>query len=323
MPTYALLGATGSTGSAVLRCLLAEPPNAIKLNILVRSKTKLLKTFPKLDDSTALRTRIIESSSTDPVALQACLFDADVVFMCVGSNESRPGTTLSTDTAAAIITSLRHLRKQQEKNYRPPTVIQLRTASLNPALACQAPRLVRRVVSFCLHHNYADIKRACSLYETAAAEEGNLLNYIFVDPPTIHDTEGTQRTGYKLISTETQETALSYADLGAAMCEIATRGPELRNQPVGVTATGKVNVEWAVLAGYLVGGAKSRILGSMLEESAGGKSRTRKLIWYCGKIYFILSNAVVDQANLFTFRDVTVLLGSLTVVSITYIRFSA
>lgn len=278
MPTYALLGATGSTGSAVLRCLLSEPPQGVKLNILVRSKSKLLKAFPKLDKTGAPGTRIIESTSTNAVALEACLDDADVVFMCVGSNESNSGTTLSFDTAGAIINTLKNLRKLRGNEYKIPTIVQLRTASLNPALARQAPRLVRRVVSFCLHYNYVDIKRACELYESAAKE--SLLNYIFVDPPTIHDADGTQRTGYKLISTETQETALSYADLGAAMCEIATRGAELRNQPVGVTATGKVNETWGVLAGYLIGGAKNRISG-LLIEMQGAKSRARKLIWYC------------------------------------------
>jgi putative NADH-flavin reductase len=259
MPTYALLGATGSTGSAVLRCLLSESPEGVKLNVLVRSKTKLLKAFPKLEQTAALRTRIVESTSTDPAALETCLEDADVVFMCVGSNDSNHGTTLSYDTATAIIATLHHLRKVRGITYKTPTIVQLRTASLNPALARQAPWLVRQIVSFCLHYNYADMKRACTLYETAAKE--NVLDYIFVDPPTIHDADGTERTGYNLITTETQETALSYADLGAAMCEIAVRGKEFRNQPVGVTATGRVKKTWGVLAGYLVGGAKNRIVG--------------------------------------------------------------
>ena len=283
MPTYALLGATGSTGSAVLRCLLSEPPLDVKLNILVRSKTKLLRAFPKLEKTAAPGTRVIESNSTDATALEACLDDADVVFMCVGSNESKPGTTLSYDTAAAIINTLKNLRKLRGDEYKIPTIIQLRTASLNPALARQAPWLVRRMVSFCLHYNYADIKRACALYETAATE--SLLDYVFVDPPTIHDADGTKRTGYKLISTETQETALSYADLGAAICEIAARGPELRNQPVGVTATGKVKATWGVLAGYLAGGAKNRISGMMADMQLG-KSRARRWIWYCCKLTY-------------------------------------
>lgn len=284
MPTYALLGATGSTGSAVLRCLLSEPSEDTKLNILVRSKSKLLKAFPNLEKATALRTQIIEGSSTDPAALEDCLDDADVVFMCVGSNESKAGTSLSFDTANAIIRTLQMLRKLQGSEYKIPTIIQLRSASLNPALARQAPRLVRRAVSFCLHYNYEDIKRACALYEVAASQD--LLDYIFVDPPTIHDADGITRTGYKLISTETQETALSYADLGAAICEIAAQGDELRNQPVGVTATGNVKVTWGVLAGFLARGAKNRVSGK-LSEMKRNKAKTAKWIVSCREYIFI------------------------------------
>jgi oxidoreductase AflX len=276
MPTYALLGATGSTGSAVLRCLLSEPPQDVNLNILVRSRSKLLRAFPKLEDTAALRIRIVEGTSTDPVSLEPCLENAVVVFMCVGQNESKPGSTLCYDTATALIDTLKNLRKRQGNGYKPPTTLQLRTASLNPALARQVPHFVHKLVSFCLHYNYVDVKRTCSLYESAAREE-RLLHYIFVDPPTIHDGDGTQRTGHKLIATEKQEIALSYADLGAACCEIATRGAEFRNRPVGVTATGKVNETWGVLAGYLVSGAKNRILG-LMEETAS----VVRLLMYCG-----------------------------------------
>jgi hypothetical protein len=265
MPTYALLGATGSAGSAVLRCLLSEPPKHLKLNILVRSKSKLLKAFPKLEETSSLRIRIVEGTSTDTAALEPCLENAAVLFMCVGQNESKRGSTLSYDTAAAIIDTLKNLRKLQGSEYRTPTTLQLRTASLNPALARQVPWLVHKIVSSCLHYNYADIKRACNLYESAAEE--SLLDYIFVDPPTIHDADGTTRTGYKLILTEKQETALSYTDLGAALCEIAERAAEFRNQAVGVTATSKVKATWGVLAGYLVGGARNRIMGLIAEPN--------------------------------------------------------
>jgi hypothetical protein len=180
------------------------------------------------------------------------------------------------DTATALIDTLKNFRKRQGNGYKAPTTLQLRTASLNPALARQVPRFVHKLVSFCLHYNYVDVKRTCSLYESAAREE-RLLHYVFVDPPTIHDPDGTQRTGYKLIATEKQEIALSYMDLGAACCEIARRGTEFRNQPVGVTATGKVNETWGVLAGYLVSGAKNRILG-LMEETAPAM----RLLLYCG-----------------------------------------
>ena len=51
MPTYTLLGATGSTGSAILRCLLSQPPRDLTLKVLVRTKSKLLTLFPGLEQN--------------------------------------------------------------------------------------------------------------------------------------------------------------------------------------------------------------------------------------------------------------------------------
>ncbi|KAL2131428.1 hypothetical protein VTI74DRAFT_5118 [Chaetomium olivicolor] len=283
MPIYALLGATGATGSSVLRYLLNNPSPDLQLNILVRSKTKLLQTFPLLHESTTLKVNIFEGNSTSQTSLIPCLTAASAIFMCVGQNGSPPGTTLNSDTVAAVIAALSILRKQhsqsnpsstpdkeeeREANYQPPTVIQLRSASLNPPLAAQVPRLVHKAVLFCLHHNYTDLHQACELYKPAAAS--GLLHYVFVDPPTIHDAEGTVCTGHRLLmgEGEKQAVALSYADLGAALCEVAERitcvenGDEkwvLRDVAVGVTATGEVNASWGVLMGYLLKGAMGRV----------------------------------------------------------------
>ncbi|KAM0813224.1 putative Averufin oxidase A [Seiridium cardinale] len=272
--TWALFGATGATGSSVLRSLLRAPPAGIQLNIQVRSKAKLLAAFPVLEKealAAGLPIRIIEGNATDCLVLDDCLEDTEVIIMCIGQNGSHKGTTLYSDAAAAVVSSLKRLRYQQRKlgtdDYRAPTIVQLRSASLNPALASQVPKIVHKLVSFCLHHSYEDLKRACSLYEAAAVEGGEekrrLLCYIFVDPPTIHHAEGRERTGYKLIATEKQETALSYADLGEAMVEVAQRAEELCGQAVGVSATGQVKETWDVLGGYLLSGAKGRVWNGM------------------------------------------------------------
>lgn len=271
---WALFGATGATGSSVLRSLLRAPPAGVQLNIQVRSKPKLLTTFPVLEKealAAGLPISIIEGDATDALVLDECLEGAEVIIMCIGQNGSHKGTTLYSDTAAAVVSSLRRLRYQHQKlgtdNYRAPTIVQLRSASLNKALARQVPKVVHKMVSFCLHHSYMDLERACNLYAAAAAEKAErgeaLLHYVFVDPPTIHDAEGRDRTGYKLIGSEKQETALSYADLGEAMVEVGQRAAELRGQAVGVSATGHVKETWDVLGGYLMSGAKGRIWNEM------------------------------------------------------------
>lgn len=58
-----------------------------------------------------------------------------------------------------------------------------------------------------------------------------------------------------------QKPVLTYADLGAAFCEVAGRRDELKGRAVGVGATGKVNETWNVLFWYILAGAKGRIWG--------------------------------------------------------------
>ncbi|KAE8422576.1 Averufin oxidase A [Aspergillus pseudocaelatus] len=265
MVTYALLGATGATGSSILRHLLQKSPDSLRIQILVRSKAKLLQAFPSLETANNPQVHIIQGTSTDPNALSECLRNASIAFMCVAQNGSTIGTTLCQDSARTIISALQRQQQVEGANYQPCTIVQLRSASLNPALAAQVPALVHRIVSFCLFANYADIKQACQYY--SEAQQQGALEYILVDPPTLHDANGTQTTGYRLISTESQATALSYADLGAAMCEIAHRQNEFRGRAVGVTATGSVHQTWGVLLRHLFEGGSSHLMEKVAKET--------------------------------------------------------
>lgn len=132
MPTYSLLGATGATGSAILRCLIAEASPKLKLNIFVRSKEKLLKSFPDLQQTSSISIDVTEGTGTDTAALRTCLRDSEVVFMCIATNESIPNTSVSYDTASAIVDSLKMLREEKDDAFKKPTLLQLRTAGLNP-----------------------------------------------------------------------------------------------------------------------------------------------------------------------------------------------
>lgn len=257
MPTYALLGATGSTGSAILRCLLSRPPKDLTLNVFVRSRSKLCNAFQDLENKIAFEVNIIEGTPSDASAMQECLKDVDVVMACIGSNISTQGISVIYETATAIIDALRVHRTSSGHAYQAPTVIQLRSTSLNPTLKAQQQWTAQIMAPFCFRYVYEDLDRACKLF----ASSPELLNYIYVDPPSIHDADGTTPTGYKLILDEKQEPALSYADLGAAFCEVAARRDEFAGKAVGVTATGTVNLTWGVLMGYMAAGAKGRIWG--------------------------------------------------------------
>lgn len=264
MPTtYALLGATGSTGKAIIRSLLKQSPEDLTLKVFVRSSSKLHNAFPDLDNNTSFKTEIIEGTPDNHLALQKCLQDAEVIFACIATNEATAGMSLAYDVAGAIINALKHNKEKSASTYKTPTILQLRSASVNTNLKPSEPFVSRHMAGFCFYHIYADIERACELFIRSAEETPGLLKYIWVDPPSIHDSEGTTATGHRLLlgNDTKQEPALMYADLGNAMCEVAERRVELEGQEVGVSATGKVNETWGVLMGYMFSGFKSRVWG--------------------------------------------------------------
>lgn len=217
--------------------------------------------FLDLENSASPTIHIIEGTPNNTQAMEKCLKDVDVIMACIGSNVSQAGITVSYDTAAAIVSALQSHRDSQNSTYKPPTIIQLRSASLNPILKARGPWIARVVASFCFYYVYEDVTRACNLFISSEEKSPGLLSYIFVDPPSIHDADGTTPTGVKLILDEPQNPIISYADLGVAFCEITGRRDEFHGKGVGVSATGAVNETWGVLIGYMFTGFKSRIWG--------------------------------------------------------------
>jgi hypothetical protein len=261
MPTHALLGATGATGSAVLRCYLDSQPKDTNLNIFVRSKSKLIKAFPDLESTCSPRITIVEAPLTDGQALQSCLRGAEVIHSCIATNDAKPGNRVSQDIAHALVTALEILKEEEGSNYIKPTAIITRAAPLNPDLSGHMPVLVHRWLWFVLYHIYSDLEKATKIYEDLAA---GLLEYIFVDAPALFDSEGVERTGHRLITkgdTGVASAGINYADLGAAFIELAERKDEFKGMGVGVSATGAVREQWGVLFGYQVAGLKGRLWG--------------------------------------------------------------
>lgn len=261
MSTHALLGATGATGRAIVRYLLAVPPTDkdLHLKIFIRSKAKLLKLFPDLEHTSPFKITITEAPLTDTAALQQCLQGADVIHLCIASNESRPDTSIATDSANTVIEALQSLRKAERAEYVKPTVLVLRAMPVNPALTGDSPGIMGNAIKWILHYCYADHERASAIYHTAADDK--LLDVIFVDPPALHDSEGAERTGYELKLEAPMGHSLNYADLGAAFVEIAERREEFAGKGVGVAGTGHIREQWGVLLGYQWGALKARVWG--------------------------------------------------------------
>jgi hypothetical protein len=261
MPTHALLGATGATGSAVLRCYLDNPPNDLTLNIFIRSKAKLLKAFPDLESTPSIHITITEAPLTDGKVLQTCLRGSEVIHMCIATNDAKPGNSVSQDGAQAIIAALTELRVGKHSSYIKPIILIIRAAPLNPDLERHMPGLVKKWLWFVLYHIYSDLEKASKIYEDAAS---GLLDYVFVDPPALFDAEGPERTGHRLIlegDTGEASAGVNYADLGAAFMEILDRKDECVGKSVGVSATGAVREEWSTLLWYQLEGLKGRVWG--------------------------------------------------------------
>lgn len=264
MPTHALLGATGATGSAILRCLLDSPPKDLNLNIYVRSKPKLLKAFPGLESTSTIKIKIFEAPMTDTKTLQECFRGADVIHMCIAANDSKPGCSIAQDSAVAVVRALRELQASQRDDYTKPTVLILRASPLNSGIDEHMPALVFRWLWFVLYHCYSDHEKASKIYETAFLANPDLMDYIFVDPPALFDAEGPKRTGHRLFlagDKGERSVGVNYADLGGAFVEIAERKEQLIGKGVGVTATGGVRQEWATLLWYQWEALKGRIWG--------------------------------------------------------------
>lgn len=259
MPTHTILGATGGTGSAVLRYLLCSKIPDLTINILVRSKVKLLRAFPQLlDGASGFEINVFESSISDEAALTTCVRGASVIYVCVATNNSAHKVNIAFSTAAQLITVLGQLRKDQRSEYIPPNILFNRSLSLNDEVNLPIPAFAKNVFLWILSKVYDDLKNAEVLYKMAVKDD--LLACITVDGPMLMDAQGTTPTGFKLIRQGTSSWYLSYSDLGAAMVELGQRGMEFEDQAVGVSATGQVRTTFGAELWILVLGLRYKMI---------------------------------------------------------------
>jgi putative NADH-flavin reductase len=235
MPKYAILGATGSTGSEILRQLLDSPVNMTTLHLYVRSRSKLERLFPSL--ATRPNVQIYEGSVDDTALMSGCLAHTDVVFSCVAENENVPGVRVAQDTCRAIIMALKAARQTDNKNNinsssKPvPHVVVLSAAPLHPVVATGIPAFLRWLLNTAFSHVYADLAKAQDLLRS----EHNWLPVTIMYPPGL--AEGPAQ-GHRLLYTAGKTSFVSYVDLAAAMIEVAERGPDEAHNWVGIGTMG-------------------------------------------------------------------------------------
>jgi putative NADH-flavin reductase len=245
MSAYAILGATGSTGSSILHLLSASPKNQIKL--LVRSKAKLQKISPSSLSKPNIQ--IFESSISDTSTLTQCLAATKAVFLTVAVTDNMPGTTISLDTAKAVISALQSLREEDPK-FKAPRLIVLSSASLDDKFWTTTPDWVHNLLWNCMSHIYNDLRDA----EAYLRKHQDWLSVTFMMPGGIvHDVQ----RGHEL-STSGQQTFVSFLDVAGAMIEVADcEGDRWDGQNVSLVLKGeqRARFEWwapVVLAKGLV-----------------------------------------------------------------------
>lgn len=228
VPKIAIVGATGSTGSATLRSLLSKEGQPVHLSLFVRSKEKLYSLFPGLGQRTNIQ--VWEGELHDAEAIHACLSGAQIIICTLGENRNIRGTRVLRNGAEAIVSTLESL-KETNGEYQTPQIILLSSASLNDRFAIQRHWLAHFLISAAFRHTYADLQAATDIYRAAPS---GLLSLLLVQPPGIvEDTP----TGYEL-STESVSVAVSYTDLGAAFAELATQDEYWQLGAIGVSSRG-------------------------------------------------------------------------------------
>ena len=227
MPTYAILGATGKTGGALLELLLKDPNNHV--NAYVRSKAKLLKQKPTLEENKNVK--IYEGSIADiPLIASTLGPQVDAAFCVLATNENIPGIRIAQDTATSVIAALCHLRNE-DVHFKPPKLLFLSSASLNPTMLGELPAVAKPLITRAMSHVYADLRFA----EENLRLHRSWLDVTFVQPGAL--TEDVQK-GHKLSLDKMSESFVSYLDLAAGMIEIAESGT-YNWMGVSVNATSK------------------------------------------------------------------------------------
>lgn len=115
MPTFAVLGSTGNTGTCLVRNLLEHSPHN-HVNAYCRNKAKLFRLVPETVDNK--RVTAFEGRLDDEQLLDSLLRDTKAVFLAVTTNDNVPGIRLNTDTATAVIRSLYRLRDAVGTGYK-------------------------------------------------------------------------------------------------------------------------------------------------------------------------------------------------------------
>lgn len=235
MPTYAILGATGKTGGALVTLLLKNPQNTI--HAYVRSKPKLLSQFHHLDSNPSVQ--VFQGALDNIPLLASCISSVDAIFSCIGENENTPGLRIVLDSAHSTVAALCHLGCPSANGAaKVPRVIFLSSASLNPRMTSDQPAIFHWLLMNAMANAYADVGRA----EEYLRLHQSWLKVTFIQPGALVEDE---QKGHALsLDRKGAVPFVSYLDLAAGMIDVAESG-EFDAMGVSVVSTSQnVKFEW-------------------------------------------------------------------------------
>ncbi|KAK4994287.1 hypothetical protein LTR66_005655 [Elasticomyces elasticus] len=206
MSSYAVLGATGNIGQALLKVLLQSPDSQI--HAYCRSKQKLMKLLPNITDNKQVD--VFEGNLDDIELLVKCLSGTRAAFLAVALTENQPGCTIAQDTAHIVVSALERLKS---KNERLPKLIVLSSASLDHQLMPGSPEFLLNTLYRAFSNIYDDLKEA----EKFLRSKDSIVTATFVRPGALCSDK---QKGH-VLSMESAKMPLSFLDLAAGMVEIA------------------------------------------------------------------------------------------------------
>lgn len=209
MAMYAVLGATGNCGTALIDNLLRAED--AKVNAYCRNKIKLIQKVPQVDGNK--RVKVYEGSIYDVDLLAECVRDTRAIFHVVTTNDNIPGCHVGLDTARSIVSALEKVKASSPPGMQMPKIVLLSSGTIDDHLSRHMPWWFRRILRTAASHVYEDLRQT----EVFLRAQRELVSTIFIKPGGL--SVDIQR-GHEL-NLDHDESFLSYLDLAAAMIEAA------------------------------------------------------------------------------------------------------
>lgn len=207
MATYAVLGATGNCGTALIQNLLRS--SSANIHAYCRNKAKLIELLPEVASSEQVR--IFQGSIQDIPLLTSCVRDCRAIFLVVSTNVNVPGCRIGQDTAIGVIRALERLNAESAPGMRMPKLVLLSSATLDDQLSRHVPSWLRSLLLLAISNVYNDLRET----EKLLRAQQDWLSTIFIKPGAL---SVDKQRGHALSLTE-EDGPLSYLDLAAAMIE--------------------------------------------------------------------------------------------------------